>query len=450
MKLLFKNKFFQASNLKNKHFLALVGNGIISVFSVLTIFVLYRALEKTEIGTWFFFITCIGLADSIRNGFLTTATVKFYAGTSPERGREVLGSVWFLASAITAVALLVNAIALPFVQYIHKPEMKIVIQWFGITYLSTLPTTVAAWILIADEDYLKMLWLRFINSGSMIGLILVYIFLHKGSLQNILIINLFTNCLTSAVIVLQGLSKFQTLRYRSKSTILELVQFGKYSLATNASTNLLGSANTFIITFFLGPAALAVYNLPQRLMEFIEIPLRSFVGTGLSAMAAAHNNKQTHMVSYISKKYAGMLTLAFIPISLVAFVGADLATQLLGGSKYIGTEAPNILRIFMFIAILYPIDRFNGITLDVINHPKVNFYKVLIMMAVNISTGIGGILLLHNLYGVALATPFTLLAGLLFGYHHLKKHLNGYSFRGIIRTGIIETKLLLNKILHKK
>ena len=272
-----------------------------------------------------------------------------------------------------------------------------------------------------------------------------------GSLHNILIVNLGTNLLASAFCIFMGLSRLKTIPYREKATIIEIAHFGKYSLATNTSANLLSSASTLIITFILSPAALAVYNLPQRLMEFVEIPLRSFMGTGMSAMAAAANNNDEEKIVYVSKKYAGILTFAFIPLAIVAFFGAGIATQLLGGGKaeYATGEAPNILRMLMFIAILYPIDRFNGATLDIINHPKVNFYKVLVMMTVNISVSVAGVLLLKNAYGVAIATPFTLMAGLCFGYYHLKKHLKGYTFRGIIATGYDESKLILVQVLSR-
>ena len=180
-------------------------------------------------------------------------------------------------------------------------------------------------------------------------------------------------------------------------------------------------------------------------MEFVEIPLRSFIGTGMSAMAAALNNKDLDKVVFITKKYAGILTFAFMPLAIIAFFGAGLATQILGGGKYANTEAPNIFRLFMFIAILYPIDRFNGATLDIINQPKVNFYKVLIMMVVNISVSLLGITLFKNLYGVAIATPITLLAGLAFGYLNLVKHLPNYSIKSILSNGFSESVTLIRE-----
>jgi len=102
------------SSLKNKHVLALIGNFVISGFSFLTIGVLARTMTKDDLGIWFFFLMIYGLADAIRNGLLTTATVKFYAGTTPERSAEVLGSVWYLGIALSGILALLNIAAVPF------------------------------------------------------------------------------------------------------------------------------------------------------------------------------------------------------------------------------------------------------------------------------------------------------------------------------------------------
>ncbi len=436
------------SNFKNKHFLALVGNVVISGFSVLTIAILFRVLTKSDIGDWFFFVTVLGLADAIRSGFLTTATVKFYAGTSAERGAEVLGSVWYLAIVLTAGMCLINGCFFIFIGLIKNPELTIAVKWFDITFVSSLFYSVTFWILIAEEDYLKILWLRLINSGSMIVAIIILAFLNKATLYNLLLVNLLTNCLTSLVALILGYTKIKTFSSRKKERIKEITDFGKYSLGTNMSANLLGSINTFVITFMLGPAVLAVYNLPQRLMEIVEIPLRSFVGTGMSAMATAYNNNNMYHLKFVSKKYPGVLMFAFIPIIIAAFLGADIAVGLLGGGKYAGTEAANIFRMLMFCSILYPIDRFNGVTLDILHQQKINFYKVLVMIAANLPVAFIGIFIFHNIWGVAIATPATLLAGLLFGYYHLRKHME-YSFKEIIKTGYVESLEIVRKTWAK-
>lgn len=439
---------FNLSTLRNKHFLALMGNAVISVFGIATMALLYHGLSKADVGKWFFFLTILSLCDAIRNGFLGTATVKFYAGTEESRAVKVLGSVWLLACALTGAALLLNGIALAGLSLAHSEELVLAIKWVGITFLSTMPFTVIFWKLQADEHYGKILWLRMINSGSTIIAFAVLLLLKRLTLENALLYNFLTNCLTSSIGLLWNLGRLRTILSCTKEAILELLHYGKYSLATTLSSNLLRSVDSFIITFTLGPAALAVFNLPVRLMEIVEMPMRSFAGTGMSAMAVAFNNKNMHEVTKILKKYAGMLTMLFIPMSLFALIFADLAMYILGGTKYIGGEAANIYRLFMLFCLITPIDRFNGITLDIIHLPKINFYKVLLMLGINIVTDFAGIAIFHNIYGVVFAGFITNMSGLIFGYVQLRKHVH-YTIGGILSTGYYESKALVLKLLKR-
>jgi O-antigen/teichoic acid export membrane protein len=213
------------SDLKNKHFLALTGNLVISVFSLITMSLLYRSLSKAEVGVWFLFLGIQSLAEAIRAGFLSTAAVKFYAGTEKNRGLEVLGSVWFIALAITLTLVLLNAFALLFIPFIHNPATIIIVKWIGITFMSSLPFTVPIWILMADEDYTNLLKLRLINSISMFLIIIILIYSKEMNLRNLFILNFATNLLTGIFCFLNKLTHIGAILKTTKSTINEIAEF---------------------------------------------------------------------------------------------------------------------------------------------------------------------------------------------------------------------------------
>ncbi len=415
------------------------------MFGLGFIYLLYVSLTVGDVGKWFYFFTILGLCEAVRNGFLGTATVKFYAGKKGDEANYILGSVWLLAILVTAIVGVINIAGLPFLQLITDDSLRLVVKWLGLTFLSSLPFSVVFWILQAEEEYGKILKLRLVNSGSMILIFGGLVLLKQMTIEKAFFYNFLTNCLTSAVALVWG-AKVHTLFSCRKQHILELTHFGKYSLATTLSSSLLRSTDTFIIQNMLGSAALAVYGLPVRLMEIVEIPLRSFVGTGMSGMATAYNNKDMGQVAHILKKYSGMLTVVFIPMSLLVLLFADIPISLLGHHKLDGTAAANIYRLFMVFAIMYPIDRFNGITLDVIHKPQINFQKVLVMLVVNAAADYLGILLLGNIYGVAFGAFLTTLVGIIFGYIHLRKYVD-YSIMGIVKEGYAETRSFMSKNL---
>ena len=419
-----------------------------AVLAMLTVAILYRNLPVNEMGAWVFFQTVFVLLDTFRTGFLQVALIKIYSDTEAPRSTEVLGSVWYLALMITGILLLATAAVFPFLHVIQNNSVTIVVQWFGITLLATLPSAIASWILQSDQRFDKLLLLRIINQGSFIIFLIVLILFHQINLTTVILINFICNVLVSIVCVSSGWSRIRSFGKRTKESICEIFHFGKYSVGTSISTNLLRSSDSFIIMFILGPAALAMYNIPMRLMEIIEIPLRSFLATGMPTLSEAFNKNQKDKVAKIMEKYAGILTLALIPVSLLAIGLADIAIGIIGGGKYMGTYAVSVYRIFMSFAMFYPIDRFLGVTLDIIHKPRINFFKVLVMLATNIIFDFIGIYSFGNINGVALATLFTFLSGVAFGYYWLRKYLN-FTMRGIFTTGYIELTGFIKNALHK-
>jgi Na+-driven multidrug efflux pump len=66
------------------------------------------------------------------------------------------------------------------------------------------------------------------------------------------------------------------------------------------------------------------------------------------------------------------------------------------------------------------------------------------MLGINIPISYLGVLLLKNIWGAALAGPISLIAGIIVGYYHLRKHIN-YSIKEIIQSGYYESINFLKK-----
>ncbi len=438
---------FKLSRYYNKHFLVLFGNGIQMVVGFATSFILFHYLSMAAAGMWYFVQSFVALCESGRYGFLATATVKFYAGTEPKRAATVLGSVWFLAIALTVLILFLNAIGLLFLPYTNNTELILCIKWIGITYLSSLPADVIFWRLQADEEYGKMFVFRMVNSLSTILGFIVLILLHKFTLETALIYNFLTNCLSSIIGILWKLSGFKYIVNRSKECIMEIMHFGKFTFGTTMCSSMLVSSDTWIINFVLGPAAVAVYNLAMRFMGLVDLPLRSFVTTGMSDMAISFNAGNMKQVTYKLKKYSGMLTIAFIPFTIVAFACGIFAIKFMGGHNYEGgpmAVAINAYGLALILAIAYPIDRFNGLALDIMHKTQANFYKVIIMLAVKIIAGFIFVEILKNIYGIVIANYLMTIAAIFYGYYQLRKSID-YNIAGILSTGYSEIKIFIAK-----
>jgi O-antigen/teichoic acid export membrane protein len=437
------------SRFNNIYFLSLAGNGIMSVLGMATYAILSRSLTLAGLGLWVFFAAVMGLLDTIRSGFIVTAFIKFYSGTTTQRAAEVCGSTWFLSIMLTLAVLLLNLPAWLLMKYTDNQGLILSIRWISLYYVVTLPTFIANCVLQAKQSFGQLLYLRFVNQGLFVLFIVLLIVFKMDNINTIIYGNLVAQLLTSILCFIKGWTNIGTLANRTKSCVAEIFHFGKYSVGTNLSANLFRSSDTFIINFMLGPAALAIYNLGQKLMELVEIPLRSFAATCMPVMSVAFNEGKRSEVIHIMKKYTGMLTMALIPAAVAAYFFADFAILIIGGKQYVGTEAANVFRIFITFALLYPADRFLALTLDVIHQPQVNFIKVLVMLAINVITDFIGIYIFKNVYGIAIATVFPVLTGVVVGYWYLKKYLK-FSFKDIYVLGYQEaeifTKLTLKKL----
>ena len=102
----------------------------------------------------------------------------------------------------------------------------------------------------------------------------------------------------------------------------------------------------------------------------------------------------------------------------------------------------------VFFSLLFPIDRFNGVALDMLHLPKINFQKVLLMLGVHITGIFLGVYLFGSLYGIAFFGPFTIISGVLYGYYELKKRIS-YSLREILVIGWQESKYFISKAYSK-
>lgn len=437
------------SKLKNKHFLSLSGNASMAVLGVVTYALLYRILNEGDMGNWIFYQFAFILLDSVRTGFLQTAFIKFYAGAQPTRRADVTGSCCFLAIVITLLLALPNLAVLTNLNRMQDEGLQLVTHWYGLNLVLTLPFNIAFWKLQAEERFDKILLLRLLNQGSFLLMLLGLLYFHQINLASILYLFLISSTLTSLVSIACGWTGLASLKYKTQTCVKEIFHFGKYSVGSYLCSTLLKSSDTFIIKFMLGPAAVAVYNLPQRLMEIIEIPLRSFVATALPEMSAAFNQNKNEKVIYLMKKYTGLLTMFFIPLIIGMLLCADILVVLLGGQRYLNTEAANVFRIFMFFSILFPIERFPGITLDIIHKPQLNLVKVLLSLAVNVVTDVIAVRLFGSVYGVAAASIFTLLCGVAFGFYALNQYLP-FHLKDIINLGYTESKTLVSGMLKKR
>ncbi|MDO1448494.1 oligosaccharide flippase family protein [Rhodocytophaga aerolata] len=395
---------------------SLTGTILSATAGFINIWALARILNAEELGKWLLYITAFTFSDMLRSGIIHTALIKH--STQKDTG-SVTGSSWVIGIILSIVLLLLVwllELSIPiFSEKAFEPELGLYLQLLIIT---SFPFTFSLWLQQIKEKYNRILCIRLILAVPFLCFTLSGFF-SPFHLQTLLQVHILSYLVTSGVVIACGWSGIQTLFQAKVAVIKKLLSFGKYTMGTLLSTNLLKSADTFMISWYLGPAALAAYNLPYKLIELLEIPLRSVAATYLP-QAVRHSGEQNFLfIKQLFYRYTAILTLLFIPVTLGMFLFAETMVVIAGGEMY--ASSATIFRCFVIYSLFLPLDRFLGITLDILNKPQVNLLKVWLMVILNI---VGNLVAIHFFASpilMAVATILTVISGCIIGWFLLNK-----------------------------
>ncbi|MFA6125844.1 MAG: oligosaccharide flippase family protein [Bacteroidales bacterium] len=433
---------------RTDNFLSLTGNLVFAFFGFASIFLLARTLSKSDFGEYVLYLSGMSLLEMIRTGITSTPLVRFLAGSAdPEEQKRLIGASWFLSVLVTigGVVLLYAALLL-FPEPIHRKGFGLFFTWYPILSIIILPLNTALSVLQARKKFGQILVLRSVNMSTFFIFLVINYFWLKVDLIWIVIAHQGSHLLAGMLSLVKGWSVVSAIRYATREQIRSQLKFGRFSLVTLIGSNLLKSSDTFIIGIMMSAPDVAYYSIPIKLIEIIEIPLRSLVSVAFPSMSKASRLNDTKEVRSIYYSNTGLLTWLYIPLILVLFVLAKPLVLLLGGPEYAGSYL--IFWIFLIYGLLLPMDRFSGVALDAINKPNLNMIKVLIMATLNI---VGDILVIHfwsSLPGVAICTVLNATAGVIAGNLLLHKEL-GTNFFKIFPYGWNYLKYLIAPFLKR-
>ncbi len=427
---------------KEKNISSLLTNVGIAFLGLVSFMLLARQLSKEQFGDWVLFITLATFVDLLRFGLTRTSVVRLLAGSDRQSYQRLLGSSYKINLLLLALIVLVcwSVFGVGYglgLEINHGYRLFLI--WYPFLALFNLGWNNASALFQAEQNFKRMMYVRLSNVGLFV-LFLIFngLFLNFGLLE-IIWVNLVVNLIASTWCTIKKWDGLLYVKYADGATEKELVNFGKYSMGTLIGSSLLKSADTLIIGLspILGSAGIAMYAIPLKLTDLIGIPLRSFTMTAYPRMSKKSIEGDLEGVRKTFYAYTGAITLLFVPIALVCFIGAEYLILFLGGSEY-KDSLPllvNVFRVFSVYMLLLPVDRFTGVLLDSINRPKLNLFKVIFMTTANIIIDFVAVFVFESLVVVAMGTVFFTLLGILLGFYFLRKEIQVQS-RKILPEGI--------------
>jgi GT2 family glycosyltransferase/O-antigen/teichoic acid export membrane protein len=390
--------------LKNNALHSLVGTLLVALTGFGSMLVLIRTQTPNDFGQWTLYLTLYGLVDMMRSGLIQTGLIKFWADT---KALAYTGAALTMSVVFTFLVVLLIVVVGFFI------VLSPLILWqLPFLLIATIPYSLLLWQWQAENRFVALMWVRLAYSVPFL-LLLVTGFWFSLSVGQIAISQSVIYLLVSVIAFEKRF--FEGIKTMSLAHLKNLWHFGKFSIGTLLGTNLLKSSDTFLIGFFLNTTAVALYQFPYKLIEIIEIPLRSQVATLLPQWVNLSKNETITQV----KKMALRLTLWLLPVSAGCFLFSQLILTTLGGTAY--QNSVPLLQAFAIYSLFLPLDRLLGIALDAIGKPQLNTIKVFIMLTVNV---LGDVLVLKGggeLWQVAAITIATIIVGVSAGLFFLNQ-----------------------------
>ncbi|GAB3280996.1 hypothetical protein GCM10027347_56470 [Larkinella harenae] len=429
--------------------ISLLGNGLNAILGLLTLMILVRLTNAETFGQWILFLTLYTLFDTLRTGLVLNGLIFHTAHTNEETTfRRWAGAAWQISIVLTiAASLLIGGGAWLFQENGWGNDWFMQVVWIWVlTAFVSMPAIHSVWFWHSRSQFkpmqtvrpaIQLLFLLFIGVNELADNPLTVEGLCKAYGTSYALVSL-------ATIVL-GPNYLHSVGAATAQERKPLVDFGKYCSGTLLVSNLLRSSNTLLIGAFLNPAAVVIYAIPQRLLELVEMPVRSIVVTDIPQLVAFRQRQQPGLLAHYFHTQAGQVWVAMLPVSLVGFLLAEPLVVLLGGTEL--DESATILRWFMIYTAFLPLERYSGVGLDAVGQPNRNFLKVSVMLILTL-LGTTIAVLWQSLVAVAVVNTVIFLIGLLLGFYLIRPYAP-ISLAAAMRAGWQQGGTFIKQIRHE-
>ncbi len=418
-----------------------------AAFALLTFGYLTRTLSKEAFGIFAIYQVIYTTFGMLRNGLVGKPLIKFMAEADDAKSRdEVLGSSWLFALiASTIFAIPIGLGMYGWYQYNGSEEFLIYAIFIPIQTFGSIPNNMAQWRLNSDMRFDRLIVLNLsVQIVHFAGVCWAYF--NGGDIWTIMILTIGANMVPSLISLFLGWGGFRQLRFATKQRLKSLFAYGRYTMGTLIGGTLLRGSDDFLIRIFLGPEAVAVYQIPNRLVNLIDIPLRALVSFSFPSLAKTNRSGDKEA---FQKEFEAATSFAFVlllPMALGTFIFADYLVVLLGGEKY--ADSAILLRIFSVFMAFTALDRYAGVGLDVLNRPQINMRKVIMMLLVNV---IGDIIMLYffeSLTWVAAVSIITFGVGTFLGFFYMRDYVPVRIFFWL-KLGFVQLRNFVKKPVRK-
>lgn len=349
-----------------------------------------RVLPVKDIGVWGLFLSVTTVLELLRNGFIRNPLITHMvsAPSDEERGK-IISASWVLHTLLTlGSCLLLFLGAESLAAFWSAPEIIILFYIYIFRALVLVPALQFEYLQQSQFNF-KAIFLANVARTAPVGIYILvkFIQVRYGSgtaptLYDISIVQLLAAIGSLAVgyfYLRDSTVFFPGVDWKS---VRLLSGFGKYTLGTTISSMFIKSTDTWMIGRMISTIGVAMYNPALRISNLIEVPTLAVASLAYPRVNKKMQDGGKEGIQDLYIKSVSVILAMMLPGVIPLYIFSDFIIRAIFGAAYM--EAAEILRVTIFFTLIIPFNRQFGTVMDALKRPKINFYLLLFMAALNI------------------------------------------------------------------
>ena len=348
------------------------------IFGVVNFMLIVRLFDKEEVGVWVLYMTILGLVEVLKNGFIKNATIMLLNKKYQSEPNKVLTSSFLLNSIVTGILVLTIALVVIVFNVFEIYELfGNLLSFFCIQLVFHLFFSHFEYFLSAKIQFRKLMFAFVIRNFVFFVFLMATFVWFQGSIELPYLVLFQTVGLLASVLFLARIADIDVnFDPKATSLIKEIVQFGKFTFATNASSTLFRSTDHYMLAALLGNSAVASYSVALRITNLVDLPSSAAAEVLFPLSVKSENKKELY------EKSVGYILAFVILASIVIYIFCDLIVDVITGGGY--RNSVDVLKVTLAYGLILPFLRQFGTMIDAMGLPKINFYVMFTTFLLNL------------------------------------------------------------------
>jgi O-antigen/teichoic acid export membrane protein len=384
--------------LKNSFF-TFTRNIIVILLGLLTTVLIARILGPEKQGMYSLIILLPNMLVTFMNLGISSSTV-YYIGKRKYNLQTVFTSNVILALAISLISIflgvaIIGLFSKPFFGGIPAILLLIILSVLPVLFLNSFIQS----FFQGTEDFKAFNIIavigKFVNLISLIITIYLLPLGLTGALLSFIIGNLTSTVLVIYIMIKQNYKV--VVKDFSSSYVMDSLKYGLKSHLSNILAFLNYRVDMLLISFFLGPVHVGIYNVAINIAERLWIISKPVATVLFPRISSSTEKEQNNLTAIVSRN---VLFLSVIS-SIVFYLLSDIIIYLLFGEAYI--DASLVMKILLPGITVFSAERILSNSLAGKGKPELNLYTSIFTVVCNITLNIF-LIPLYGLNGAAFST----------------------------------------------